>query len=187
MDRAEQGRRWYRARAKWEAAKLCSDQGFFSECVTLYHYACYQAMWIALGDPPAGVWRHGGLINAFCRGHWQTPSAPPQGLAPLRKKLDRLYVERVAEFNRRSSRSPSLLVPCPFSIISVPSSLPISISYLVNSTKSRMNLFRLNDRIDLGPAISSVCQRRSFGLLNLYRLLFNVPITPSVCPRSLRI
>jgi hypothetical protein len=97
------------------------------------------------------------------------------------------YVERVAEFNRRSSRSPSLLVPCPFSIISVPSSFPISISYLVNSTKSRMNLFRLNDRIDLGPAISSVCQRRSFGLLNWYRLLFNVPITPSVCPRSLRI
>jgi len=95
MDRAEQERRWYRARAKWEAAKLCSDQGFFSECVTLYHYACYQAMWIALGDPPAGVWRHGGLINAFCRGHWQTPSALPQGLAPLRKKLDRLYVYRI--------------------------------------------------------------------------------------------
>ena len=95
MDRAEQERRWYHARAKWEAAKLCSDQGFFSECVTLYHYACYQAMWIALGDPPAGVWRHGGLINAFCRGHWQTPSALPQGLAPLRKKRDRLYVDRI--------------------------------------------------------------------------------------------
>ena len=43
----------------------------------------------------------------------------------------------------------------------------IPISYLVKSTKSRMNLFRLNDKIDLGPAISSVCQRRSFGLLNL--------------------
>jgi hypothetical protein len=68
MDRAEQERRWYRARAKWEAAKLCSDQGFFNECVTLYHYACYQAMWIALGDPPAGVWRHGGLINRFVEG-----------------------------------------------------------------------------------------------------------------------
>jgi hypothetical protein len=27
-------------------------------------------------------------------------------------------------------------------------------------------LFRLNERIDLGPAISSVGQRRSFGLLN---------------------
>jgi hypothetical protein len=95
MDRAEQERRWYRARATWEVAKLCSDQGFFSECVTLYHDACYQAMWIALGDPPAGVWRHGGLINAFCRGHWQTPSALPQGLAPLRKKLNRLYVYRI--------------------------------------------------------------------------------------------
>jgi hypothetical protein len=52
-------------------------------------------MWIALGDPPAGVWRHGGLINAFCRGHWQMSSALPQGLASLRKKLDWLYVYRI--------------------------------------------------------------------------------------------
>src|SRR5256712_8348560 len=66
---------------------------------------------------------------------------------------------------------------------SVPSLLPIP--YRVSSTKSRMNLFRLNERIDLGPAISSVCQRRSLGLLNWYRLLFNVPMLPSVRPRSL--
>src|SRR5262249_17216186 len=50
---------------------------------------------------------------------------------------------------------------------SVLSLLPIP--YWVNSTKSRMNLFRLKERIDLGPAISSVCQRRSLGLLNWYR------------------
>ena len=30
-----------------------------------------------------------------------------------------------------------------------------------------MNLFRLKDKIDRGPAISSVGQRRSLGLLNL--------------------
>ena len=95
MDRAEQERRWHRARAKWKAAQLCSDQGFFSESVPLYHYACSQVMWIVLGDPPAGVWRHGGLINAFCRGHWQTPAALPQALVPLRKKPDRLYVYRI--------------------------------------------------------------------------------------------
>src|SRR6267378_1623279 len=62
----------------------------------------------------------------------------------------------------------------PFVAVPVPSHVPIS--YFVNSTKSRMNLFRLNDKIDLGPAISSVCHRRSFGLLNLYRLLLSVPI-----------
>ena len=54
---------------------------------------------------------------------------------------------------------------CPFLYVSsVPSLLPIP--YRVSFTKSRMNLFRLNERIDRGPAISSVCQRRSLGLLN---------------------
>src|SRR5687768_16300765 len=96
-------------------------------------------------------------------------------------------LEYVAEFNRRSCMPPILLFPFPFPILSLPSSSQMPIAYLINATKSRMNLFRLNDRIDLGPAISSVCQRRSLGLLNLYRWLFNVPITPSVCPRSLRI
>jgi hypothetical protein len=52
-------------------------------------------MWAAVGDPPAGLWRHGGLINEFCRGHWQTPAGSPQQLAPLRKKLDRLYLYRI--------------------------------------------------------------------------------------------
>jgi hypothetical protein len=42
------------------------------------------------------------------------------------------------------------------------------------------------DKIDLGPAISSVCQRRSLGLLNLYRLLFNVLMHPlqTSCQRN---
>ena len=52
-------------------------------------------MWIVLDDPPAGLWRHGGLINEFCRGRWQTFPATPQALASVRKKLDRLYVYRV--------------------------------------------------------------------------------------------
>ena len=73
-----------------------------------------------------------------------------------------------------------LLFPCSFPFVSIPIPSNTPIAYLVNATKSLMNLFRLNDKIDLGPAISSVCQRRSLGLLNLYRLLFSVPITPSV-------
>src|SRR6266481_3392773 len=72
----------------------------------------------------------------------------------------------------------------PFVAVPVPSHVPIS--YFVNSTISRINLFRLNDKIDFGPAISSVCHRRSFGLLNLYLSLFKVPMIPSVWPRSLR-
>src|SRR5712691_775385 len=53
-------------------------------------------------------------------------------------------------------------------------------------TTSRINLFRLNERIDRGPAISSVCHSRSLGLLNPYLSVFRVPIIPSVLPRSLR-
>ena len=53
-------------------------------------------------------------------------------------------------------------------------------------TTSRINLLRLNERTDRGPAISNVCHRRSLGLLNPYLSVFRVPMIPSVLPRSLR-
>jgi uncharacterized DUF497 family protein len=97
------------------------------------------------------------------------------------------YIERVAEFHWRSSGPP--ILPAPLYPSSVRASVQplVPLSYEVSATKSLMNLFRLKDKIDRGPAISSVGQRRSLGLLNLYRLLFNVPMLPSVRPRSLRI
>ena len=60
-----------------------------------------------MGDPPAGLWRHGGLINECCRGRWQEPPTPPQALASLRKKLDRLYVYRVQSDDEARSLSRS--------------------------------------------------------------------------------
>jgi hypothetical protein len=57
--------------------------------------------------------------------------------------------------------------------------------HLSARTRSRINLCRLNERIDRGPAISSVCQRRSVGLLNPYVSVFRVPMIPSVLPRAL--
>src|SRR6516164_2796708 len=53
-------------------------------------------------------------------------------------------------------------------------------------TRSRISLFSLKERIDRGPAISSVCHRCSLGLLNPYLSVFRVPIMPSGLPRSLR-
>ena len=82
---------------------------------------------------------------------------------------------------------PLLLFHCSFPFVSVSISFHLPMAYLVNAITSRINLFRLNNKRDFGPAISSVGHRRSLGLLNLYRVLFKVPITPSVCPRSLRI
>jgi hypothetical protein len=58
--------------------------------------------------------------------------------------------------------------------------------YLSARTRSRISLFRLQERRDRGPAISSVCHRRSLGLLNPYVSVFKVPMMPSVLPRSLR-
>jgi len=43
-----------------------------------------------------GLWRHGGVINAFCRGRWTTPILLPTALAGLRSQLDALYRLRIA-------------------------------------------------------------------------------------------
>src|SRR5437660_11916201 len=48
--------------------------------------------------------------------------------------------------------------------------------HLLTRTRSRISLFRLKERRDRGPAISSVCHRRSLGLLNPYLSVFRVPM-----------
>jgi uncharacterized protein (UPF0332 family) len=90
MDQNERDRRWQAAKAKLGSARLCQANGFYGESITCAYYASYQAMWVAVGDPPRGLWRHGGLINEFCRGRWFGQIALP-ALAQLRRKLDKLY------------------------------------------------------------------------------------------------
>lgn len=103
MDPADRDRRWERANERKAAAQLCFDQGYYDESITLSYYACYQAMWVAVDDPPAGLWRHGGLINNFCRGQWRRPPVAPQAMASLRKKLDQLYLYRIqVDYEARS-------------------------------------------------------------------------------------
>ena len=95
MNAAEQARRWRDAKEKLKAAELCFDHQLYGESITRSYYA-YQAMWAAVGDPPLGLWRHGGLINEFCRGRWVNPTLLPSALAGLRKKVDALYRLRIA-------------------------------------------------------------------------------------------
>lgn len=70
------------------------------------YYAAYQAMWAALGDPPAqgGRWHHEAIINHFVRGYWFQPTHParsPGLLEPLRLPLRRLYQARLdADYDR---------------------------------------------------------------------------------------
>ena len=96
MDAVEQSRRWTNTKEKSQAAQLCCDHQLYGESITRSYYACYQAMWASVGDPALGLWRHGGLINEFCRGRWTTPTLAPTVLAGLRKKLDDLYRLRIA-------------------------------------------------------------------------------------------
>jgi len=44
--------------------------------------------------------------------------------------------------------------------------------HLSARTRSRIILFKLNERIERGPTISSVCQSRSLGLLNPYFIMY---------------
>lgn len=58
-------------------------------------YACFQAMWVALGDPPSGEWRHVGITRRFCHGRWATPPLIPSRLGTLYKRLLALYELRL--------------------------------------------------------------------------------------------
>ena len=96
METDEHARRWAQAKAKRQAAHLCYDHQLYGDSAARSYYACYQAMWAVVGDPPLGLWRHGGLINEFCRGRWSTPPLLPTALTGLRKKLESLYRLRIA-------------------------------------------------------------------------------------------
>ncbi len=96
MEAVEQARRWANAKEKWQAAQLCHNHQLCGESLTRSYYACYQAMWATAGDPVLGLWRHGGLINEFCRGRWTTPILLPTAMAALRKRLETLYRLRIA-------------------------------------------------------------------------------------------
>jgi uncharacterized protein (UPF0332 family) len=95
MDQQERDRRWETAREHLQAASLCHNQGHYRASVTRSYYSAYQAMWIALGDPVTGEWKHGGAIDTFCYGQWATPVFIPSALAQLRKRLLWLYTLRL--------------------------------------------------------------------------------------------
>lgn len=91
MENSQALRRWQAAQENESAAQQALRQGFLRTSVSRSYYACFQAMWIAVGDPPLGQWKHGGLMQTFCRGQWADPILLPTSLAPLYKKLLVLY------------------------------------------------------------------------------------------------
>jgi uncharacterized protein (UPF0332 family) len=95
--------RWDMAKEHYQAGQLCFDNSFFGASTTRSYYATYQGMWVALGDPPLGRWRHHGLIQQFCWGQWTEPPALPTRLAVYRQRLRTLYDYRTdADYTART-------------------------------------------------------------------------------------
>jgi uncharacterized protein (UPF0332 family) len=95
MDQAEERRRWETSQELYRAADATLKQQLYSAYSGLAYYACFQAMWVALGVPPLGEWRHVGITRRFCNGQWADPAIDPRNLAALYKGLLALYELRL--------------------------------------------------------------------------------------------
>jgi len=92
-------RRWQAAKDNLAAVRLCHDHGLYGPGVTRSYYSCFQAMWVAVGDPPTGWWRHGGFINQFCYLQWATPVTTPTTMKQMHADLLTLYdLRRSADY-----------------------------------------------------------------------------------------
>jgi uncharacterized protein (UPF0332 family) len=95
MDEGEKQRRWETAQELYQAAATALNQQHYRACAGLAYYACFQAMWVALSDPPTGRWQHVGISRQFCHGQWAHPALAPTELASLYRRLMALYELRL--------------------------------------------------------------------------------------------
>src|SRR2546421_12994357 len=95
MDQAEAQRRWTAATEFAQAAETAYQQQQYRACVGLAYYACFQAMWVAVGAPPAGRWQHLGLTRQFCVGSWADPPRDPAQQVSVYRRLLALYELRL--------------------------------------------------------------------------------------------
>jgi len=103
MTDAERDRRWNMAKEHYQAGVLCFDNGLYGASATRSYYAVYQGMWVAIGAPPLGRWRHHGLMHQFCWGQWTEPPSLPTTLAGYRQRLRTLYDYRTdADYTART-------------------------------------------------------------------------------------
>jgi uncharacterized protein (UPF0332 family) len=95
MDEGEKQRRWETAQELYQAAATALNQQHYRACAGLAYYACFQAMWVALSDPPTGRLQHVGISRQFCHGQWAHPALAPTELASLYRRLMALYELRL--------------------------------------------------------------------------------------------
>ena len=95
MDQAEEQRRWETAQELSQAADAAFTQKLYRASIGHAYYACFQAMWMGLGDPPQGQWRLVGITRSFCHGRWADPPVVTTSLATLHQRLLALYELRL--------------------------------------------------------------------------------------------
>jgi uncharacterized protein (UPF0332 family) len=76
-----------------QEAHLAAQLGRHNVSTACSYYAVYTAMWIALGDPPAGKWSHRGILQHFAPGRWRQPPAPIDRAST--RAIQRLYRARL--------------------------------------------------------------------------------------------
>ena len=84
---------WAIALENSQAAALTAQHGWHNVSVACSYYAVFTAMWVALGDPPGRHWEHGGIVEQFAPGQWQTLPLPIA--RELTRAIRRLYTARV--------------------------------------------------------------------------------------------
>jgi uncharacterized protein (UPF0332 family) len=87
MDQEEALRRWDTSQELYQAAADAFTQQHYRACAGLAYYACFQAMWVALGDPPLGQRRHVGITRRFWHDQWAEPPIAPTSLGTLYLRL----------------------------------------------------------------------------------------------------
>jgi len=93
MDAPRQQDLWTLALEHYQAAVLTAQQGWHNVSVACSYYAVFMAMRTALGEPPRRYWEHGGIVDWFARGDWQTPPASIE--RELIRAIRRMYTDRV--------------------------------------------------------------------------------------------
>ena len=78
-----------------EPPRLREELGSLEVAEVRVDLCCCKRMWVALGDPPTGEWRHGGITRRFCHGRWTSPPIVTTHLATLHKRLLALYELRL--------------------------------------------------------------------------------------------
>ena len=81
-----------------KGARLAFYNGLFRVAASRAYYAVYALMWVYLGDPSEGRWRHGGIAAFFLQrlhADFTEDDLAPFGYRTIRIRIEDLYAQRL--------------------------------------------------------------------------------------------